>query len=152
MYILNERDTSPVHFNLHACKAWYISIKLINLVNSKRKFFFTVAFAAFSIRRRSTDVFALLVLRGNIIMSCQKDMGDLFELVPTLDTRFASLSHLPCVGSLVCSRSCRANKWKLKRRSERVVPFRSGPLDEAEETGRRDSKNEWGSKRERERL
>lgn len=42
-----------------------------------------------------TDVFALLVLRENIITSCQKDTGDLFESVPTPETRFAPLSHLP---------------------------------------------------------
>lgn len=53
-------------------------------------------------------------------MSRQKDMDNLFELVPTLETRFAPLSHLPCAAFLVCSRSCRANKWKLKRRGERV--------------------------------
>lgn len=124
-----RRDTSLARFNLHACKAWRINVKLINFVSSRRKFFPTVAFAAFSVRRRSTNVFALTVLRENIITSCQKDMGDLFE--PTLETRFAPLSHLPLVLLLVCSRSCRANKWKLKRRGERV------PLEAVRRTARR---------------
>lgn len=66
-----------------------------------------------------TDIFALSVLRENIITSCQKDTGDLFESVPTLETRFAPLSHLP-----------RATSRSLVSREqvEIKVPQRAGSL------------------------
>lgn len=72
-------------------------------------------------------------------MSCQKDMSDLFESVPTLETRFAPLSHLPRAASrLQPLVSCEQVEIKAPRRAS---PFGRGRQDGAEETRRRDSKN-----------
>lgn len=120
-----RRDTSLARFNLHVCRTWRLNVKFINLVSSKWKFFLTVLSLFPPADDQLTNIFALSVLRGNIITSCQKDMDDLFDSVPTLETRFAPLSHLPRAASRLQPLVSR-EQVEIKA-PQRTSPFGSGP-------------------------
>lgn len=145
-----KREYISTHFNLPACKR-NINVKFINLVSSKWKFFFTVTFAAFSVHRRSTNWHICPldpVRKYNYVVS--KRHGRSLWVCADARNKIRAIKPLAsCYFSFATARVMEQVEIKAPRRASL---FGSGPWDSAVETGKRDSKNVQGIKRERERL